>query len=345
MIRKYVEVTMPLPEGARLLHPEAAMLRWEGVKARNDVGQFCYLVRETSGHQRSHTYDKTSLDPSRIEAVQKLVTHLSDRLRISSMRPATLANRTKNIGWFVTWADNQKLPGVLVDKEQTEAALSAYFRHLRDRVSRSDMSKNTAANLQRETTSELSAFFECDNFGSTIQLISGSSKHTVNTVVPEPNDQGIVLAWANALFSAISANVLSFDPYPYEVCLGEFGNSTKRLVVLPVLGNGYSKAWDRETGRILSYQELKSICFAESPNWYEQRADTARREAAERLERVNSDRRDKLRLSHATLALMLFNLMFMAETGCNLSQLISIDWHPDFDANVAFSKRRSSTIP
>ncbi|MGU7811665.1 hypothetical protein [Burkholderia sp. AW49-1] len=52
MIRKYEEVRMPIEEGTTLLHPERALLKWEGIRNRSDIGQICYLRRDTSNTQR-----------------------------------------------------------------------------------------------------------------------------------------------------------------------------------------------------------------------------------------------------------------------------------------------------
>jgi hypothetical protein len=48
MNRQYEEVRMPLAEGTLLLHPERALLKWEGsMSSRSDIGQICYLRRDT----------------------------------------------------------------------------------------------------------------------------------------------------------------------------------------------------------------------------------------------------------------------------------------------------------
>ncbi|SEK10163.1 hypothetical protein [Paraburkholderia diazotrophica] len=58
MSRQYEEVRMPLTEGATLLHPERALLRLEGINSRSDIGQICYLRRDTSS---SHRRDELSI--------------------------------------------------------------------------------------------------------------------------------------------------------------------------------------------------------------------------------------------------------------------------------------------
>jgi hypothetical protein len=66
MNRLYEEVRMPLAEGTILLHPERALLRWEGVNSRSDIGQICYLTRDTSSPQRTRrTFDHTSFSSDR----------------------------------------------------------------------------------------------------------------------------------------------------------------------------------------------------------------------------------------------------------------------------------------
>jgi hypothetical protein len=61
MSRQYEEVLMPLAEGTTLLHPERVLLRWEGMRRRSDIGQICYLRRDTSSSQRTRrTFDHSS---------------------------------------------------------------------------------------------------------------------------------------------------------------------------------------------------------------------------------------------------------------------------------------------
>jgi hypothetical protein len=84
MSRQYEEVRMPLAEGTLLLHPERALLRWEGMSRRSDIGQICYLTRDTSSSQRTrHTFDHTSFSSERARVVRLLVTQLSGRMTLA----------------------------------------------------------------------------------------------------------------------------------------------------------------------------------------------------------------------------------------------------------------------
>ena len=46
---------MPLTEGTTLLHPERALLKWEGISNRSDIGQICYLTRDMSSTRHTRT--------------------------------------------------------------------------------------------------------------------------------------------------------------------------------------------------------------------------------------------------------------------------------------------------
>jgi hypothetical protein len=61
MSRQYEQVCMPLTEGTTLLHPERALLKWEGISNRFDIGQICYLTRDTpSSRWTRRTFDHTT---------------------------------------------------------------------------------------------------------------------------------------------------------------------------------------------------------------------------------------------------------------------------------------------
>ncbi|WP_242681745.1 hypothetical protein [Paraburkholderia hospita] len=74
MNRLYEEVHMPFTEGTTLLHPERALLKWEDIRNRSDIGQICYLTRNTSSTRHTrHTFDHTSFSSERaLELTERL---------------------------------------------------------------------------------------------------------------------------------------------------------------------------------------------------------------------------------------------------------------------------------
>lgn len=85
MSRQYEDVCMPLAETMTLLHPERALLKWEGFRNRSDIGQICYLTRDTSSAQRTrHTFDHRSFSSERTKVVRLLVTQLSEHMTLGA---------------------------------------------------------------------------------------------------------------------------------------------------------------------------------------------------------------------------------------------------------------------
>ena len=144
MSRQYEEVYMPLAEGTTLLHPERALLRWEGLSGRSDVGQICYLTRDTSSSTRArHTFDPTSFSSERARVVRLLVTQLSGLMALGAVRTATIATALRIVLEFVNWADRQGLHQVLCDESATADAVHRYFRERREQVSLGNLNCNS----------------------------------------------------------------------------------------------------------------------------------------------------------------------------------------------------------
>ncbi|SAL84791.1 hypothetical protein AWB67_06771 [Caballeronia terrestris] len=150
MSRLYEEVRMPLAEGTTLLHPERALLRWEGIDGRADIGQICYLKRDTSRPQRSRRiFDVTSFSSERARVVRLLVAHLSGRMTLGAMRPKTVHGALRAVLDFVNWADRQGLHQVLCDEKATAEAVHGYFHEKREQVSLGNLKRNAVGLYQR----------------------------------------------------------------------------------------------------------------------------------------------------------------------------------------------------
>lgn len=324
---------MPLSEGASVVRPETALLKWAEVPRRSDVGQLCYLRRNTSHRQRGHHYfDESSLSLERIEAVRKLILYLSDTCRSGAYRPFTLADQVRCLTLFLNWSDSANMHNTLCQEESTKDALQAYFKTLREDVSQSKRNRNSVANTQRTLLSFLREFFGNYMFGADIRPISGARKFTNNTVVPDEGITGPLLAWANALFGAVAEHVDTARPYPVEMC-GPGGTIWLLPTQLRVGTTDTSErdAWDIHTGRLLSCEAIAMELKARGVSAPDERAKKLRRHAQSSLAVVNSNPQDNVRLSHAITASYSFAVLFLAETGINLSQLLDMSWSEEFE--------------
>jgi integrase len=338
--RRTEDITMPLAEGSVVMHPEAALLHWPTLGRRLDIGQSCYLKRDTSSNHRAHhSFDLASLSKERIKAVRRVIAYFSEVTRLGSVRPRTLFLNGTLVVRLVNWADAHGLHGVLCDPHETEKAARAYGLEQRELVSQSKKSRNSVANEQRALLSTLRDFFGDDNFGANIQTMRFRRKHVAPTEVPDSERQGLLIACADAFFTSISSHVLEFKPYPFSIVtsLGEtvhvvpHGNSASRRD--GVNSRGFL-AWNLQKGEMRSRKELYERFVADGCKFPHQRVYGVLRAASELLEESNVSAQSAVRREHAVTAAYAFAALFLAETGINLSQLQGMKWSPELSESV-----------
>ncbi len=335
MKRRTEDITMPLAEGSVVMHPETALLRWPTLGRRLDIGQSCYLKRETSSNHRAHhSFDLASLSKERIKAVRRVIAYFSEVTRLGSARPATIFLHARFVVQFVNWADAHGLHGVLCDPHETEQAFRAYGLEQRELVSQNKKNRNSVANEQRDLLSTLRDFFGADNFGENIQTMRFCRAHVVPTEVPDSERQGLLIAYADAFFTSISSHVLEFRPYPFSIVtsLGE----TVHVVPHGIYASrrdgeklrGFL-AWDLQKGEMRLRKELYKRFVADGCKSPHQRTYGALRVASKQLEESNVSAQSAVRREHAVTAAYAFAALFLAETGINLSQLQGMKWNPE----------------
>lgn len=183
---------MPLTEGTTLLHAERALLKWEGISNRSDIGQICYLTRNTSSTR--HTFDHTSLSSERAKVVRMLVRQLSERLTLGALRPNTVYLALRGVLDFGNWADRLGLHQVLCDEKATAEAVHRYFREKREQVSLGNLNHNTVARIQPNLLSMLREFFRNDDFCADARVLRQQHYAYAPTVVPDAEAQAALLA-------------------------------------------------------------------------------------------------------------------------------------------------------
>ncbi len=329
---------MPLAGGTTLLHPERALLRWEGVSKRSDIGQICYLTRDTSSPQRTrHTFDHISFSSERARIVRLLVTQLSGRMASGTRRPETISLYSRVVLEFVNWADRQGLHQTLCDEKVTAEAVHRYFREKREQVSLGNLKRNSVGTKQRYLLSMLRELFRNDDFCADERVLRHQLDASVPTAVPDAGAQAALLAWADALFSSISTLVLDFEPYPVRVTTAR-GES---LCLVPYRhhrregdGSHSLAGWNLETGEPRTREELTMhMAEAGAKNPFKRSGDIATR-AAKHLAAANKDAQSSIRRSHASMAVLCFATLFLAETGVNRAQLLAMKWSPELAASL-----------
>ncbi|AJZ57019.1 integrase family protein [Paraburkholderia fungorum] len=338
MSRQYEDVCMPLAETMTLLHPERALLKWEGFRNRSDIGQICYLTRDTSSAQRTrHTFDHRSFSSERTKVVRLLVTQLSEHMTLGALRPSTIYFVLRVVLDFVNWADRHGLHQVLHDEMATAQAVDRYFREKREQVSLGNLNHNNVAQIQRNLLSVLRAFFRNDDFCTDAKVLRHQQDASVPTIVPDTAAQAVLLAWADALFSSISSLVLDFKPYPVRV-------TTARGESFCIVPHSYDRSegddspgllgWNLEMGVPRTREELRTRMAEAGAKNPRHRSWAIARLTAKHLTAANGDPQSPIRRSHASMAAVCFAALFLAETGVNLAQLLAMKWSPDLAASL-----------
>lgn len=330
---------MPLAEGTMLLYPERALLRWEGMCSRFDIGQICYLRRDTSGsHRTQKTFDILSFSIERARVVRLLVTQFSGRMTHGAMRPATISAALRVVLDFVNWADRQGLHQVLCDEKATAEAVHRYFREKREQVSLGNLNRNSVGHAQSNLLSILREFFGDDDFCTDAKVLRRQRDASVPTAVPDAGAQADLLAWADALFTSISTLVLDFKPYP--VCVSTARGES--LCLVPHRHHrrendnlhGHLLGWNLETGELRRREEIAMHMAAAGAKDPRARAWMIASFAAKHLRIANGNEWAAIRRSHASMASLCFAALFLAETGVNLAQLLAMKWSPELAASL-----------
>ncbi len=334
-MREIEEIAMPMTEQHSIAHPERVFLRWKDVSTRIDIGQLCYLKRDTTSKSRSQQcIDFESFSIARIKVVRRLIETLSEIQLLKSYRPFTVAQHARFLIVFMNWVDRQGSSLTLTDENETEKFVRQYFRELRELVSRNQKNRNYASSIQRSILMIFKIYFENDTFGSAIQTIRYCASRNTPTEVPDDEWQGRRFSVASALFSKISDVILKFKPYPFEVSLGP----TESVWLFPTRarkspGNGEDVlAWNLNTGELQSLEYVKKK--SESLNDAYSSAWSTLKNAKSHLLEANENPQAFIRKSHAVTATLAFALLFGAETGINPSQLANIGWSTELSKQI-----------
>jgi hypothetical protein len=264
------------------------------------------------------------------------------------MRPKTVHGALRVVLDFVNWADRQGLHQVLCDEKATAEAVHRYFREKREQVSLGNVNRNSVASDQRNLLSMLREFFRNDDFCADARVLRYQQDAWVPTAVPDAEAQAALLAWADALFSSISTLVLAFRPYPVRVttargeslCLVPHRHNRREGDDSPGLAG-----WNLETGELRTREELITRMAETGAKDPLNRSRAVAWFSAKHLAAANTDAQSPIRRTHASMAVYCFAALFLAETGANLAQLLSMKWSPELaaslqDASVARQKFR-----
>lgn len=342
--REVTTYDIPL-DGASILHPEFALLCFEG--ANLDVGALCYLRRSSvprrgrnNGRVASRLVDLLSFDAERAKQVSKLMAFFSDLTTDGGYRVQTVHSNASHMLRFMDWADAQGHPDVLAGGEYAYAAFRAYVGHLRERVNRHEVVLASATKEQWMIHRLLSGFTGLHDLHRGVNTLSFTAgTGWTRTEPPAENDLAKVESLCEALFLGFTGLVLDGEKYPLKLPLPKYlGWAEDYLWVFPVrrwclpphqwetrheLDRPYW-AYNYKQGRLSEPDEIRHHC--RDPHT----ACLIVRNAQTVLAEANADARHSHRFKSAMVAHNAFVLMFLGQTGMNPSVACALKWGKEY---------------
>lgn len=329
--------SMPLAEGATILHPELAVVKF-GLSNTVDIGILCYAQRTVSDKNTRNLGRKVvleSLVQSRIQHVRQLLVHISE-LSASRHRMRPVLDQVNFIVGFVNWADINEWPDVLSGVDAARPAMRAYFEYIRERVMRNRINLNTGAKTQSNVLRAMEDFLGVEHLGRGLNLLKRDKSIAEATVPPSETDQGRVLSLCNCLFDGICELVVDRLQYPYALRTPKhLSFPNEQLWLFPakawfktpamIAASPMHAGYDYVEGRLATLDEVRSqYSRANAPKEVTYEARTL-------LKRANENYDHSSRWHLAGKALNSFLIMFLAATGMNWTEAIELLWSDDYE--------------
>jgi hypothetical protein len=341
---------LQIPADAPLLHPEQVLLQY--YKGHSiDFGALCYLRRQNQGKRKpgqGRQVDLLSFNVERAGQVRSLIEFASELLNSGRYRRHTLDAIHRNIIRFMDWCDTSGHSDALKNESSARDAFRAYVVHLRRLVAQHQLNNNSAAVRQNNCRDTLELFLNIESLNRGVNVLTKSSIFETPTAVPSDDAQGRVISWCQSLFYGLSELVIDQKRYPFSMTVPEYMNwPNDRLWIFPSAqwckppGSSYTAskdprhfiAYDYAAGRINTPETLGSEYLAQGGS---DRALLRKQfhNARKLVDSANKNFRSRDRMDRASLASKIFAILFVANTGMNPAQAISLPWSPELDESI-----------
>lgn len=358
--RKVKTYDFPLVEGLEILKPEQVIIRLSNGKTI-DIGSLCYLVRQETqkaGLRRWRNMNGgllvkiDSLSNQRVKDVRHLLKHISSLLAFGGIRLETIRDRVTRFIPFMYWIDSHGYYDVLHNIDVARESLYQYIYYLKERSLRNEISINSAARQQDSVIRLLSDVLEYEELKNNLPLIRVCRAIKKTTEPPCENEQGKVLSLCNSLFDGLTTLVLDYKLYPFPLAMPNYlGFDNNLLWVFPAelwfmhpkKANQKRKmclGYNYQSGVLNTLEQINSLRV--SPATFLQSNLIILKAAQKNILTANKNNRDSQRIHVATIALNVFIILFMAQTGMSWSQLLNLQWTDDFD--ISREKQSFRTI-
>lgn len=316
-----------------------------------DFGAYCYIRRSSA---RRHVgmpqrVVLSSFSSSRAVQIARLITMLSAMVLESGYRPRTIVSTWNSVKKFVDWADHAGHEHCLGGGEETRAAFRDWAFYVDERLRRHEIKAITASLLQRVVLDILERHTDDKHLSRGIRLVS-NKQGSGSTEPASTHDFIRVLSVNHALFEGLSKLVVQRQSFPYKLEMPQsLGWTDSYLWCFPdstwhmppnrreagSTGGRATWAFDYENGKVADVQTIGT--HYKKP--YSARRAVERAQAT--LAASNVDPFCRMRFSLARLASDAFLILFLANTGCNLSVAIEIESDGTLDSTTANQNYRA----
>lgn len=341
---------MPLKNTSRILHPEQVILRI-GYKTF-DVGALCYALRSNKQREskKPMLVFESSLLTKRRKAIKQIIKVVSELM--VGTRPHTVYGMMLALGMFVDWADSNNHPECLASGESSERALLEYLAHVEDIFRQGDIEAPAGFARQTHVLKLLKAITCNPELGRGFRLIRDNSQAMRKGTEPANSESfAHTLSMAQMLFDGITDFLNNNKPFPYKLILPKSLNweTGNHLWIFPAnVWNMPPRLWGEE--RVMlgkphwAYDYQNGRLATEDEVWHRYKGQTraqkfrvARKfiaDAQSLIEKSNEDQRHRTRIQLASLAQNAFLLLFIANTGGNISVVREIEAGETIDVGV-----------
>lgn len=344
--REFDYYTLPLPDGFTILHPERVRIK-ATYKDSIDIGSLCYLRRqppwlEMEGEAKRRVVDPTSLDLHRQDQVRDLIGQINTDFLFGGQSVSSLYNHWSGVIRFLDWCDNYGHGVVLDTTDAARAAYASYSAHLELRRDTHTLKPSSAAAAQRAARTFINDHHGRQDLHHGVRTIVNDHSTVEPTVVPDEEDTSQVLAWCEHLLMGISDLLLEQHAYPYALKVPDYlGWPDNRLWLFPadiwaaspdgIKRKRVNRAFDYECGIVRDVKTVEAELAVKNPP---KKAKEICQEAVSMLHVANADPWHHSRMVRGIFASKCYLILFLADTGMNLEQALSLPWSEGLQASV-----------
>ena len=335
--RKVEIVDLPLPDGARLLHPERIMVRVAGHV--HDIGAYCYASRSPKMRKANGCTEVAlqSLQNHRIPQMRELIRTLSKFLTVGGLRPHTVHGHCEFLKNLMDWADRNGHVQCLAGDANTRDAYRLYAADVEDGYRRQQFGSTNAFQKQTQNLKVLEALTGLSDLAKGIRLVRKSSRESLGTEPANLHDFAHALAINEALFKGLTDLVLEQKPFPYRMQMpASLGWEKNHLWVFPTSQwfqspkyqgspEAHCKVYEYRNGRLAQEDAIWPYFQGKTEKTKRFWARCQIKLTQRTLIAANDNGRSYFRLRLASVAFDSFGFLFLAHTGVNLQTLLDIE--------------------